>query len=103
LILAKSNPTDQLILDENGKNFLVCFSEELQRKFRCKTLVFVISGPYGFFRYVYAKSQGKISLSLMTFSHQMVRLFYRTIVSRLHDFKKRTVSSSIISFKVFFV
>ena len=41
-----------------------------------KTLVFVIGGPYGFSSEVYAKSQGKIALSSMTFSHQMVRLFF---------------------------
>jgi 23S rRNA (pseudouridine1915-N3)-methyltransferase len=80
LILAKITPTDQLILlDENGKNFSsVGFSEELQKKMNSgiKTLVFVIGGPYGFSDAVYAKSQGKVSLSLMTFSHQMVRLFF---------------------------
>ena len=36
----------------------------------------VIGGPYGFSDTVYAKSQGKIALSQMTFSHQMVRLFF---------------------------
>ena len=80
LILAKITPTDQLILlDENGKNYSsVHFSEELQKKMNSgvKTLVFVIGGPYGFSETVYAKTQGKISLSLMTFSHQMVRLFF---------------------------
>jgi 23S rRNA (pseudouridine1915-N3)-methyltransferase len=80
LILAKITPTDQLILlDENGKSFSsVAFSEELQKKMNSgvKTLVFVIGGPYGFSEAVYAKSQGKISLSPMTFSHQMVRLFF---------------------------
>lgn len=80
LILAKIMPTDQLILlDENGKNFSsVGFSNELQKKMNSgvKTLVFVIGGPYGFSQAVYAKAQGKISLSLMTFSHQMVRLFF---------------------------
>ena len=80
LILAKITPTDQLILlDENGKNFSsVGFSAELQKKMNSgvKTLVFVIGGPYGFSDTVYAKAQGKISLSLMTFSHQMVRLFF---------------------------
>lgn len=40
-----------------------------------KQLVFVIGGPYGFSEEVYKKSKGKISLSKMTFSHQMVRLF----------------------------
>jgi 23S rRNA (pseudouridine1915-N3)-methyltransferase len=80
LILAKITPTEQLILlDENGKSFSsVAFSEELQKKMNSgiKTLVFVIGGPYGFSETVYAKAQGKISLSSMTFSHQMVRLFF---------------------------
>jgi 23S rRNA (pseudouridine1915-N3)-methyltransferase len=80
LILAKISPTDHLILlDENGKTFSsLRFSEELQKKMNSgvKTLVYVIGGPYGFSETVYAKAQGKISLSLMTFSHQMVRLFF---------------------------
>lgn len=80
LILAKIAPTDQLIvLDENGKSFSsVAFSEELQKKMNAgiKTLVFVIGGPYGFSETVYKKANGKISLSEMTFSHQMVRLFF---------------------------
>ena len=80
LILAKLNPTDQLILlDENGTTFSsVKFSDYLQKKMNSgtKTLVFVIGGPYGFSEEVYQKAQGKISLSLMTFSHQMVRLFF---------------------------
>jgi 23S rRNA (pseudouridine1915-N3)-methyltransferase len=80
LILSKITPTDQLILlDENGKTFSsVAFSGELQKKMNSgvKTLVFVIGGPYGFSDTVYVKAQGKISLSLMTFSHQMVRLFF---------------------------
>ena len=80
MILSKLSPTDQLVLlDENGKSFSsVGFSEELQKKMNSgiKTLVFVIGGPYGFSKEVYDKAQGKISLSLMTFSHQMVRLFF---------------------------
>ncbi|KAB1158152.1 23S rRNA (pseudouridine(1915)-N(3))-methyltransferase RlmH [Flavobacterium luteum] len=80
LILAKITPTDQLILlDENGKTFSsIAFSEELQKKMNAgiKTLVFVIGGPYGFSETLYSKANGKISLSLMTFSHQMVRLFF---------------------------
>jgi len=78
-ILAKLNTTDHLILlDENGKTFSsVGFSDYLQKKMNSgiKTLVLVIGGPYGFSDEVYAKAQGKISLSEMTFSHQMVRLF----------------------------
>jgi 23S rRNA (pseudouridine1915-N3)-methyltransferase len=80
LILSKLTPTDQLILlDENGSTFSsVGFSDYLQKKMNSgvKTLVFVIGGPYGFSEEVYKKSQGKVSLSEMTFSHQMVRLFF---------------------------
>ncbi len=80
LILSKITPTDQLILlDENGSTFSsVKFSDYLQKKMNSgvKTLVFVIGGPYGFSDEVYKKSQGKVSLSEMTFSHQMVRLFF---------------------------
>ncbi|WP_298420271.1 23S rRNA (pseudouridine(1915)-N(3))-methyltransferase RlmH [uncultured Kordia sp.] len=79
LILKKLSPTDALILlDENGKQFTsVDFSNYLQKKMNSgiKTLVFVIGGPYGFSEAIYAKAQGKVSLSKMTFSHQMVRLF----------------------------
>lgn len=80
LILSKLTPTDQLVLlDENGKHFSsMGFSEELQKKMNSgvKTLVYVIGGPYGFSDAVYQKAQGKIALSSMTFSHQMVRLFF---------------------------
>lgn len=78
-ILSKLTATDHLILlDENGKTFSsVGFADELQKKMNAgiKTLVFVIGGPYGFSDEVYKKANGKISLSAMTFSHQMVRLF----------------------------
>lgn len=79
LILKKLNATDVLVLlDENGKQYSsVDFSDFLQKKMNSgiKQLVFVIGGPYGFSNTVYQKAQGKISLSKMTFSHQMVRLF----------------------------
>ena len=79
LILSKMQPTDELILlDENGLEFTsVAFSNYLQKKMNAgtKQLVLVIGGPYGFSDAVYAKSQGKISLSKMTFSHQMIRVF----------------------------
>lgn len=79
LILKKLNNTDVLILlDENGKQYdSVSFSNYLQKKMNSgiKQLVLAIGGPYGFSDTVYAKAQGKISLSKMTFSHQMVRLF----------------------------
>jgi len=79
LILKKLSATDVLILlDENGKQFdSVSFSNYLQKKMNSglKQLILVIGGPYGFSPVVYEKSHGKISLSKMTFSHQMVRLF----------------------------
>ena len=85
LILSKISTTDVLILlDENGKQYdSVAFSSYLQKHMNSgiKQLVFVIGGPYGFSEEVYAKAQDKISLSKMTFSHQMVRLF---IVEQLY-------------------
>jgi 23S rRNA (pseudouridine1915-N3)-methyltransferase len=79
LILSKITNTDFVILlDENGKSFSsIDFADFLQKKMNAgiKTLVFVIGGPYGFSKSVYEKAQGKISLSAMTFSHQMIRLF----------------------------
>lgn len=79
LILKKINSTDQLVLlDENGKAFTsVAFASFLQKKMNSglKQMVLVIGGPYGFSEEVYKKASLKISLSKMTFSHQMVRLF----------------------------
>jgi 23S rRNA (pseudouridine1915-N3)-methyltransferase len=80
LILKKLQLSDELILlDENGKQFSsVEFSQFLQKKMNSglKQLIFVIGGPYGFSEAVYQRAIGKISLSKMTFSHQMVRVFF---------------------------
>ena len=68
-----------ILLDEKGKTHSsVDFSEFLQKKMNSglKNLVFAIGGPYGFSDEVYARCNGKLSLSKMTFSHQMVRLFF---------------------------
>lgn len=79
MILSKITPSDQLILlDDKGDSFSsVGFSKFLQKKMNSgiKQLVLVIGGPYGFSNEVYQKAQGKLSLSKMTFSHQMIRLF----------------------------
>jgi 23S rRNA (pseudouridine1915-N3)-methyltransferase len=79
LILNKISNSDRMVLlDENGTSFdSIEFSKFLQKQMNSgiKQLVFVIGGPYGFAEKIYKKSQGKISLSKMTFSHQMVRLF----------------------------
>lgn len=78
-ILKRVQATDQLILlDEKGREFRsVEFSQFLQKKMNAgvKQLVLVIGGPYGFSEKVYQQAQGKISLSKMTFSHQMIRVF----------------------------
>ena len=80
LILHQLNSTDVLILlDENGTQLdSVEFSNYLQKHMNSgiKQLVFAIGGPYGFSQEVYNKAKAKLSLSRMTFSHQMVRLFF---------------------------
>jgi len=85
LILSKLQNTDQLVLlDDKGSDFTsIQFSQYLQKKMNSgiKQLVLVIGGPYGFSEAVYKKSTGKIALSKMTFSHQMIRLF---IVEQLY-------------------
>ncbi len=79
LILSKLQATDDLILlDDKGKQYTsIEFSEYLQKKMNSgvKQLVLVVGGAYGFSEDVYKKAKGKISLSKMTFSHQMIRLF----------------------------
>ena len=67
-----------VLLDEKGKEFTSReFSSFLDNKMHTvnKRLVLLIGGPYGFSQRIYDAAQGKISLSKMTFSHQMVRLF----------------------------
>lgn len=80
LILSKTQNSDVLILlDENGKQLdSIAFSGYLQKHMNSgiKTLIFVIGGPYGFTDAVYTRANGKLGLSKMTFSHQMVRLFF---------------------------
>ncbi|TXE14224.1 23S rRNA (pseudouridine(1915)-N(3))-methyltransferase RlmH [Algoriphagus aquimarinus] len=80
LILKKVIASDELILlDERGKSYSsVDFSSYVQKKMNSglKQLIFVIGGPYGFSDEVYARANGKISISKMTFSHQMIRPFF---------------------------
>ncbi|MDG1275889.1 MAG: 23S rRNA (pseudouridine(1915)-N(3))-methyltransferase RlmH [Algoriphagus sp.] len=80
LILKKISPSDDLILlDEHGKSYSsIDFSNLLQKKMNSglKQLIFVIGGPYGFSEAVYGRSNGKLSISKMTFSHQMIRPFF---------------------------
>ena len=69
---------EMVLLDEHGKEFRSLeFSDYLQKKMSSgRDVVFVVGGPYGFSEAVYSRANGKISLSKMTFSHQMVRLFF---------------------------
>ena len=80
LILNQLKSSDVLILlDEKGIQMdSIRFSLYLQKHMNSgiKQLVFVIGGPYGFSNEVHKKAQGQLSLSKMTFSHQMVRLFF---------------------------
>nr|WP_299486474.1 23S rRNA (pseudouridine(1915)-N(3))-methyltransferase RlmH [uncultured Allomuricauda sp.] len=79
LILKQVHSSDILIvMDENGKQLTsLGFSQFLQKKMNSgiKNLILVIGGPYGFSEAVYNRANGQLSLSKMTFSHQMVRLF----------------------------
>lgn len=80
LILAGIQNSDFVVLlDENGKQFTSeSFSEYIQKRMNTglKRLIFVIGGPFGFSEEIYHRADAKISLSKMTFSHQMVRLFF---------------------------
>jgi 23S rRNA (pseudouridine1915-N3)-methyltransferase len=79
LILNKIEKSDFVtILDEKGKKYTsINFAELINKRSvsGLKRLVFIIGGPYGFSPDVYARANSKLSLSDMTFSHQMVRLF----------------------------
>lgn len=80
LILSYVEPSHHLILlDERGKEYTsIAFADELQKKMNngIKQLTFVIGGPYGFSQAVYQRANSKLSLSKLTFSHQMIRLFF---------------------------
>ncbi len=79
-ILAALQPGDVVVLlDERGREFTSReFSEYLDKKMiqGIKRLVFIVGGPYGFSPEMYARANEKISLSRMTFTHEMVRLFF---------------------------
>ena len=79
-ILASLDASDSVVLlDDKGSEYTsVQFSQFMQRSMASgsKRLVFVVGGPYGFSQAVYDRANGKVSLSRMTFSHQMVRLVF---------------------------
>lgn len=85
LILKQIQPSDTVVLlDEHGKELrsVEMASWLLQKQQTARRLVFVIGGPYGFSQDVYARANEKLSLSKMTFSHQMVRLIFTEQIYR---------------------
>ncbi|WP_297248108.1 23S rRNA (pseudouridine(1915)-N(3))-methyltransferase RlmH [uncultured Prevotella sp.] len=79
LILKQLQPSDTVVLlDEHGKEYRsIEFASWIEKQQQtARTLVFVVGGPYGFSDAVYARSNSKLSLSKMTFSHQMIRLLF---------------------------
>ena len=88
LILKQLEKVDQVVLlDEHGVEYTsVGFSEYLQKQMNAgvRTLAFVIGGAFGFSKEVYAAVNHKVSLSQMTFNHQMVRLFFLEQLYRAH-------------------
>jgi 23S rRNA (pseudouridine1915-N3)-methyltransferase len=74
-----SNPDVVILLDEKGKKYTsVGFAGYMNKQMigSVQHLVFIIGGPYGFDARIYARASSSMSLSDMTFSHQMVRLFF---------------------------
>lgn len=87
LILKSVAPADRLILlDEHGKELRsIEFADYQQRLMQeGRNVVFVVGGPYGFSEAVYQRADGKLSLSRMTFSHQMIRLIFIEQLYRAH-------------------
>ncbi len=80
LILKMLQPGDYpVLLDDKGKEFTsMQFAAYIEKKMHtvAKRLVFIIGGPYGFSEKVYSAAREKISLSKMTFSHQMIRVIF---------------------------
>jgi len=79
LILKAITPTTEMILlDEHGKERRsVEFADYINKKMAAgRDVTFVIGGPFGFSETVYQRADGQISLSQMTFSHQMIRLLF---------------------------
>lgn len=79
LILKSAGSAELILLDEHGRSYRsVDFAKELQNAISHSShdICFVVGGAYGFSPQVYAKASGKISLSPMTFNHQMVRTIF---------------------------
>lgn len=77
ILRAVPQSAELILLDEHGREYRsIEFAQQIQKKMSSgRDIFFAIGGPYGFSQAVYARANSKISLSQMTFSHQMVRLF----------------------------
>ena len=78
ILKSVGSATYVILLDERGKEYRsVEFADQLQKLMSAgRDIVFVVGGPYGFSPEVYTRANAQISLSKMTFSHQMVRLVF---------------------------
>ena len=103
LILEQLQPGDVVVLlDERGQQYSsVEFSTYLSQKMLggIKRLVFVIGGPYGFSEAVYRRGNEKVSLSRMTFSHQMVRMIFAEQIYRAMTILKGYIISDSYCFR----
>ncbi len=85
LILKQLQPTDTVVLlDEHGQEMRSLYFARWieQKRNTARRLIFIIGGPYGFSPAVYARAHEQLSLSKMTFSHQMIRLIFTEQVYR---------------------
>ena len=84
-ILRRITPAmDVILLDEHGREYRsIEYAQWIQKKMSAgRDVTFIVGGPYGFSPAVYERANGKISLSKMTFSHQMIRLFFTEQIYR---------------------
>ncbi|MEE0859953.1 MAG: 23S rRNA (pseudouridine(1915)-N(3))-methyltransferase RlmH, partial [Paludibacteraceae bacterium] len=84
-ILRRITPAMEVILlDEHGREYRsIEYAQWIQKKMSAgRDITFIVGGPYGFSTAVYERADGKISLSKMTFSHQMIRLFFTEQIYR---------------------
>lgn len=92
VIMSKLEPNQQVILlDEKGKHYSsMQFADFLQKKMNqgIKSLAFIVGGAYGFSEELYQRADGKLSISNMTFSHQMIRMIFFEQLYRAHTILK---------------
>ncbi|MCQ2345284.1 MAG: 23S rRNA (pseudouridine(1915)-N(3))-methyltransferase RlmH [Paludibacteraceae bacterium] len=84
ILKSVTSSAEMILLDEHGKEYRSLeLADWMQKKMSAgRDLVFVIGGPYGFSQSVYDRANSKISLSKMTFSHQMIRVIFTEQIYR---------------------